>query len=492
MMARPHPAHEHVLLGSRSPNNTDLVERELVMSLNPQASMPSLATRSLLRLVLALLVSSLPFLIANADAFGPADENCPTAMSGALQPAVGSDLAGAIMQMKPGSILLLKSGSYTLDSNTTVPAGTAAAPITITAAADQAGTCASVVIRMNGHIQTNNYVTIAGLTLDRIANCTVATADCVPHKTVNITGSKSVVIRNNKFVSGGNPVYVGNNASDIAIVGNLFSGAMSWCIAVRGIPTDGVNILANRFEDCADDNIQAENQKNLVISENEFIGRSSDQILDLKVPQGNTIITRNWLDCRLNGEACVLFHADDYAPPTGLSHKFAHNTVLGCNSSKAKFIVMGGPKTYNYRDLVVEYNDFIDTQDSKCRVEFKQCDNCTFQHNTIYGGEVEKYSQAAGARFVDNIFSGTSLLKRDSNAFCSHNVFHQVSGSLGSCNATTTADPSFKNPPMLLELATSSSSAWKNASDGTHRGRWQGGTLNPLVSPTNLTVTSIP
>jgi hypothetical protein len=449
------------------------------------------AKTKVLIMALALFVGYFDLLPSSAIAFGPVDETCPSSMTG-LQPTPGTDLASVIRQLQPGSTLLLSAGRYTLSSTVAIPAGTAASPTTIIAARDATGQCAEVVIDMQGTLQTNNYVTIAGITLNRSANCVNGSSDCFQYKAIDVrNGSKNVAIRNNNIIAGGDLIYVDNNASDIQIVGNNLGGSKKWCIGVRGNPTNDVSIVGNRFDYCYDDNIQAENHKNLVISRNQFIGKSSDQILDIKVPKGNTTINHNVIDCRQNSDACVLFHANDYALSTGMTQIFANNTVLGCSSAGGKFVVMGGAKTYDYRDLTVEYNEFIDTDGSKCRVEFKQCDDCIFRHNTIYNGELEKYTQASGAQIYDNIFFKTTLKTSDAIPVCSHNVFFQVTGTLGTCTAGTFGNPIFANPPTALELAGSSSSAWKNASDGGNRGRWQGD-INLVGSPTNLTVTNIP
>jgi hypothetical protein len=442
------------------------------------------------KFALALLVVSFYLSSLAAHAFGPADEACLPPDFSTLTPAPGSDLTPVIKSMKAGSTLQLRTGNYILSAGVTIPAGTSTLPTTLTAAAEN-GQCAQAKITMSGDLGTSNRVTIAGITLERTTNCMNGSSECSQYRAINVTGSENVTIRNNRFVSGGDQIFVGNNSRDVSIAGNIFTGSKKWCIGVRGNPTENVKIIGNRFDHCSDDNIQAENHKNLVISRNEFVGKSSDQILDIKVPKGNTTINYNVIDCRQNSEACVLFHANDYALSSGMKQLFANNTVLGCNSSVNKFLIMGGAKVYDYRDLVVEYNDFIDTNDSKCRIEFRQCDDCIFRHNTIYNGELERYVEASNARIQDNIFYKSNLISASVAFICSHNVFNQVTGTLGSCSSTTFGDPLFMTPPMGLELVSLSSSAWKNASDGGNRGRWQGD-INPLGSPTNLTVSNIP
>jgi hypothetical protein len=359
-----------------------------------------------------------------------------------------ADLRKEIDKLSAGETLILSPGNYTIKDDITIPAGTS-----IIAKRINDHCSNDVMIETTGMITLSNYTKLNGLNIRRETPCS---KDCYSSSVIKIGKNvKGVGILNNRIKgASGDKIYITSNAEDIAIKGNEFIGGNRWMIGVRGNPTKNVLIEKNRFENCGDDCIQAENQINLYITDNEFYGgKNTVQVLDIKVAKGDSVIKNNIIDCRNIKSGCVLYHANDYEFPKDAKAVFSNNTLKGCAS---KFIIMGGNKKYKYRNLIVRDNIFV-SMGNKCEIQLHNCINCYFHNNEIIGGKLKVDKGIEKGVLQLNKFVNTTFANDGGDIKCIGNAAKHTSGKV--CNNEESAIVSV--PEVLINHPSSS----KNADD---------------------------
>jgi hypothetical protein len=373
-----------------------------------------------LAIVFAIVVLTTPYSQAFGAIYGPERGTCHAPADG-KEIGPTDDLEKEISQFAAGRALVLSAGRYVTKGNITVPEG-----VSIVAKAVH-GRCGNdVTIETTGTIVLPNRTELNGLNIIRETPCDKQCQDAVVIRIRN--NAKRIRILNNRiWGSSGNRIQIASNAEDITIRGNDFLDGDSWMIGVRGNPTKDVLIEKNRFKNCGNDCIQAENHINLYIVDNEFYGGSKTvQIMDIKVGQGDSVVRNNLLDCRNVRSGCVLYHANDYEVPRDARAEFAGNKLLGCAS---RSMMIGGNKRYKYRNLIVRDNTF-DSMGRACEIRLYKCIDCIIHNNEFIGGELKVEKEAEKGLIQANRFVRTRFTNRGGDVRCIGNRGTNTKGSI--------------------------------------------------------------